>query len=654
MDRLTNLRYDGSSYAAYGYDRTGNRTSMTDGTGTTTYGYDGLNRLTSVTAGGQTVTYDYDDAGHVTGLGYPGGHEVGYAYDDAGRLQEMSDDGQVIAHYAYDDSSRLAAGTIGPGATGAISFTYGYYEAGEPHALTYSGPGSFRFEYTIDDVGNRLSEAASGGVQNPRLVPLFWAYLPFVVKGYDDGITPSDDGSGGDVEDFAARASLVHRTFTPFTRTIAYTYTNLYQLAQATSTNDVTYTFQYGYDPAGNRTTSHGPGGNRSYSYDDADRLTQVSGQAYTWDDNGNLVSDGARTFTYDAANRLTRVVSGTLTIDYVYNGDLLEQTVDGVTTQYTLDPLGLTDIMEARQGDDVTTYFHGLGPLGEESASGERTYYGLDALGSVRFLVNGHRQVMGQYTYSPFGEPYQENGPTPLYGYAGEPWNADAGLTYLRARHYDPALGRFLTRDSFPGFSQMPQTLHPYVYAGNNPVNLTDLSGYMAPIDPRKAPKGIVVLGTDPATAGTSAAISAASATYAALAADGDSTNELRGLAEGIAADVSQMPQVCTRIKTGTYSIYQLVQNDTVVYIGRTNNFARRLLEHMRLGGWRIELFPGLEALSKFDVRSAEQALLEHYGLSKYGGQLLNKVMGVARNNPMYPTAIQRGNELLHLIGVK
>ena len=66
---------------------------------------------------------------------------------------------------------------------------------------------------------------------------------------------------------------------------------------------------------------------------------------------------------------------------------------------------------------------------------------------------------------------------------YTSEQWDADAGLLYLRARWYDPATGRFLTRDSFPGLAALPQTQHPYVYVGNNPVNLTDPGGEVAPI---------------------------------------------------------------------------------------------------------------------------------------------------------------------------
>jgi hypothetical protein len=50
--------------------------------------------------------------------------------------------------------------------------------------------------------------------------------------------------------------------------------------------------------------------------------------------------------------------------------------------------------------------------------------------------------------------------------------------LVYLRARWYNPNTGTFTSRDPFPGVDTVPQSLHPYAYTHNNPVNATDPSG--------------------------------------------------------------------------------------------------------------------------------------------------------------------------------
>ncbi|MBI3159529.1 MAG: hypothetical protein HYZ26_08035 [Chloroflexi bacterium] len=65
-----------------------------------------------------------------------------------------------------------------------------------------------------------------------------------------------------------------------------------------------------------------------------------AAGQPYAWDANGNLLSDGTSNYTYDHGNRLEAVGQGGVTYTYAYNGDgdRLQQTVDGVTTNYTLD----------------------------------------------------------------------------------------------------------------------------------------------------------------------------------------------------------------------------------------------------------------------------------------------------------------------------
>jgi RHS repeat-associated protein len=61
---------------------------------------------------------------------------------------------------------------------------------------------------------------------------------------------------------------------------------------------------------------------------------------------------------------------------------------------------------------------------------------------------------------------------------YRGEQIDSDLGLYYLRARYYNPASGRFLSRDPEDGKPIDPKTLHKYLYAGGDPVNSWDPTG--------------------------------------------------------------------------------------------------------------------------------------------------------------------------------
>jgi uncharacterized protein RhaS with RHS repeats len=128
------------------------------------------------------------------------------------------------------------------------------------------------------------------------------------------------------------------------TATIRYTYDPLQRLTRAQASGATTHAFAHAYDAVGNRAVQTQTITNTlvtNYTYDAANRLTSVNGQAYTWDSNGNLKNDGSKVYTYTQANRLIAVSGSGLSWSAAYNDDgaRLRQTVNGVPTTYVLNP---------------------------------------------------------------------------------------------------------------------------------------------------------------------------------------------------------------------------------------------------------------------------------------------------------------------------
>jgi RHS repeat-associated protein len=196
----------------------------------------------------------------------------------------------------------------------------------------------------------------------------------------------------------------------------------------------------------------------------------------YTWDNNGNLVNDGASTYTYDHANRLKSVVQGATTYGFSYNGvgDRLRQTINAAPTTYTVDlAAGLTQVL----ADGANSYLYGVGRIGEEQPGGWQYHLG-DALGSVRQLANATPAVTLARSYEPFGDTLTNAGSgSTAFQFTGEARDG-TGLTYLRARYYASAVGRFMSRDTWEGSSLTPISYNPWTYTEQNAVNHIHPSG--------------------------------------------------------------------------------------------------------------------------------------------------------------------------------
>ena len=101
---------------------------------------------------------------------------------------------------------------------------------------------------------------------------------------------------------------------------------------------------------------------------------------------------------------------------------------------------------------------------------------------GNVVQLLDESGNVTKTYEYDSFGnEVKPEKKDENPYRYCGEYYDKETEEVYLRARYYQPSVGRFITRDTYTGESDEPLSLHLYTYCENDGVNMVDPSGHDA-----------------------------------------------------------------------------------------------------------------------------------------------------------------------------
>jgi RHS repeat-associated protein len=427
LNRRLETSYPNGSIT-YNYDAVGNRTSMTDTSGVTTYNYDDMNQLTMVDTPNGLLNYNYDASGNRISITYPDGKIITYSYDAVDRLASVTDWASRESRYSYDAAGRQVGIQFGNG----TQATYTYDDADRLINIMHTSPVSGTigvFTYTLDAVGNRLSVEDLNGLTN-------------------------------------------------------YTYDPLYRLTQVTYPHGETVS--YSYDSMGNRLSMNSSqSGITNYTYDVGDRLLSAGPLNFAWDANGNMIGKGSATFTYDALDRLTTAISGTTTVQFEYDGDgtRLSKTVNGIPTDYVQDlAASMAMILTEETAGETDLFVHGNDILCVEGSGGAVSYYHTDGLGSVRALSDASAGVQDEYYYDAFGKPSLHYGSiTQPFAFAGEQLDSELDLIYMRARYYDPELGRFISKDPIKPIILLPYSLNRYQYAANNPVLLVDPTGGQA-----------------------------------------------------------------------------------------------------------------------------------------------------------------------------
>jgi RHS repeat-associated protein len=246
-----------------------------------------------------------------------------------------------------------------------------------------------------------------------------------------------------------------------------YSYNDLNQLTQACTPTCSGTVLNYGYDRYGNRWTA--PTANATFTQNN----NRMDGWSY--DPDGNLLSDGTHSYSYDAENRLTAVDGGT-TASYVYDaeGRRVHENVGGVVKEYVYGSEGqeLTVVDGSQNLIQGETYFDGR-LLGTQEPSGF-VWAHADELGTVRKRTNSSASSLETDTSWPFGAHLNAVGSYSNLHFTGKYRDGESGLDYFGARYYSSALGRFTT----PDWSAAPE---PVPYARLDDPQSLNLYSYVS-----------------------------------------------------------------------------------------------------------------------------------------------------------------------------
>jgi RHS repeat-associated protein len=205
---------------------------------------------------------------------------------------------------------------------------------------------------------------------------------------------------------------------------------------------------------------------------------------AYSYDLNGNLLSDGTRNFGYDDENELIAVwQANAWSNNFVYDGKMRRRIerdyiwntgtsnwlqtnevhfiYDGNLAVQERNASNLPQVTYTR-GKDLSGSLQGAGGIGGLLARTDNTklmvgdptalaYYHSDGNGNITCLMTPYQQLAAKYLYDTYGNTLATYGSLATanrYRFSSKEWNENSGLYYYLYRFYDPNLQRWPNRD--------------------------------------------------------------------------------------------------------------------------------------------------------------------------------------------------------------
>ena len=465
-----------------------------------TYTYDSNSRLQTVTSGSQTATYAYyPTSGLLNSTSFTGGTSIGRVYDTLGRIQTITntpaaDTAQSYA-YTYNNLNQRTRVTRQDGSY----WSYIYNDRGElisgkkywsDNAIVWGA----QTEYNFDNIGNR-SSARNGGNQVGSLRQS--NYTANSLNQYSQRTVPG----AIDVTGSANAAATVSVNNQSTARKADYFYKEL--------TVDNSAAPAYPQINIVGARNNFGSGGEDAVTQKGGRLFVPQASEAFAYDDDGNLSSDGRWNYTWDAENRLNSMeaiptvpTEAKLRLEFAYDymarriqkkvyiwnvgaGSYQLQT----TTKFLYDGWNLIAELDGTNvlvrtytwGQDLSMTLGDSGGVGGLLAVNEAAvnyFAGYDGIGNITLLTNaGNGGIAAAYEYDPFGNVLKSVGAFASHNsfrFSTKYADAESGLLYYGSRYANPQTGQWLSRD--PLGERSGPNLH--LFLDNNPASLIDPNG--------------------------------------------------------------------------------------------------------------------------------------------------------------------------------
>lgn len=452
----------------YSSDAKGRLTSIRDGENSKSLIYDELDHPIVLTSGESQIHRRYNWFGEVAAVSTDTSiAEIRYGYDALGNFGAKLQNNVHYMTYSYSSIGDIVQSTMPSARTESYTYTangnldtivsdgkvfdYDYYDTGYVKSITY--PNGLKTSYEYDNI-NRITKVTTE--KNGTAINAF-------EYEYDNNGNTTKEIRNGE--------------------TTLYSYDCLDRLLCITYSDGSSVTYEY--DALNNRTKEiYSNGDVKDYVYDTKYQLKEIklNGEitdSFSYNETGAVVKHNGKIFTYDEWDRMSGYSDGADIYTYKYDAN-------GIRTQkndkqYVID-INNNVVAETDSTGAVTDeILWGHQPLARKT-NGSWYYYIYNAHGDVVGLVNDAGTVVNTYEYTPWGEIRSEaeavNNPIK---YAGEYYDDELDMIYLRARYYEPKIGRFTSLDIEEGEIANPLDMNRYVYCKNNPIKYVDPSGMLA-----------------------------------------------------------------------------------------------------------------------------------------------------------------------------